>query len=120
MTEIGGVFTKTVSLSASSFTTVSAATGEQVKITMAYGKRPGNGGEKNSNVYISPANGAENDANRGTTTGRSVPPVGANYNGGTANNSSLQPIFITDSDPLYVGSTHANPLDVLIQGVRVA
>jgi len=121
MTEIGGAFTKTLSLSSGTFTNVSAPTGEQIKITMVYGKRQSDGAPRNADLHISPANGAENNDQQGTRPNTTrIPPVGANYNGDTTGNTGLQPIFMTDSDPLFVGSGAAGTIDVLLQGVRVA
>jgi len=121
MTEIGGVFTTTVQVTGSSFTTVFAPTGEQVKVTMAYSKRQSGANVENDTLNASPASGAESAARRGTKSNEAeMPPVGGNPSNGSSDITTLQPIYITDSDGLYLGNEASRDIDVLIQGVRVA
>lgn len=122
MPEIGGVFTKTIEVSKLSFTTVLAPTGEQIKITNAYGKATYDGDPRNDQLAVSPASGAEIGATAGTKTSKlEVPLLGANPSNGSSDITTLQPIYITDSEGMYVGNINSNdPVDVVIQGVRVA
>lgn len=121
MTEIGGVFTTTVQVAGTSFTTVFAPTGEQIKVTMTYAKRQSGGNVRNAELNASPASGAESSPRRGTrTTEAELPSVGANPSNGASDITTLQPIYITDSDGLYIGHGNSSDIDVLIQGVRVA
>jgi len=121
MPEIGGVFTTTVQLTGSSFSTVFAPTGEQVKVTMTYSKPQSGGRAENESLFVAPANGAESQVASGTQTKQfQIPPVGGNPSISSSDVSALQPIYITDSDGLFVGNEGSKNIDVLIQGVRVA
>jgi len=120
MTEIGGVFTKPVSLSAQSFTSVFAPTGEQIKITMAH-MRTGNGTSRNSSLFVAPNAGPENDVSRGITSDDDdVPPIGGNASFGSGDAGGAQPIFITDSEAVHLGNTTGATVTIALQGVRVA
>lgn len=123
MTDVGGVYTQTLSLSASSFTSVTAPTGEQIKITLVYAKDPNNNGgfPANDSLSVAPATGGEQTAGDGTTSkAGGIPPIGGNAMGGSNDVDGLQPIFITDADPLYVGNSLSDSMEVFLQGVRVA
>jgi len=121
MTELGGVFRTTVQLSASSFTTVFAPSGEQIKITMAYLKLDSSGERKNADLSVSPASGAETSTGFGTSSSNDeLPPLGANPSFGASDVKGLQPINITDSNGIYISSVENDPVDVILQGVRVA
>lgn len=122
MPEVGGVFTTTVSLSTQTFTELFAPAGEQIKITMSYAKTQANGEPVNSLLFIAPASGGEASSSEGTDTATdTIPPIGGNVGPSSTAEGGLQPIYITDSEGLYIGNfDSSNDFDVLIRGVRVA
>lgn len=120
MTEVGGVFITQLSLSSSSFATVFAPSGEEIKITMAYAKSQQFGAPENRRLSVSPATGTEGDVGGGTAGGFG-PALGRNSSLGSSNAKGIQPVLITDSDGLYVANEDTElSLDVIVQGVRIA
>jgi len=119
MTEIGGVFNTVLTLSNLTFTTLSPPTGEQVKITFVQPKTDFK--VRNSGVNVCLADGSETDEKDGFDTQKdSVFAIGSNHSFGSTDVSSLQPVYITDSQALYLGNDTGNKVDVVVQGVRVA
>jgi len=120
MTEVGGVFITQLSLSAGSFSTIFAPSGEEIKITMVYAKSQQFAVPENAKTTVSPAIGTENDGSNGTG-GRFGPALGGNQSMGSSSARGIQPVLITDSDGLYVGNKSNDlTLDVIVQGVRIA
>lgn len=122
MTEIGDVYTTLVSLTVGSFTTVFAPTGETIKVTQCFPKLATNDGkfESNGDLLIAPASGNEADQRQGAGGYRTSPALGGNASNGSSNYQGIQPVFMTDSDGLYIGNNSASDLEIVVQGVRIA
>jgi hypothetical protein len=140
MTEVGEGFTQTIQLTSDSFSTVFAPTGETRKITMVYAKRQDFGKPVNTKITLAPASGAEATANGGTRYEKfsssnvdvdRIPLLGGNVRmfDDAQSLAGLQPIIIDDSDGLYVSqfadsvdgsNPNPVPLDLIVQGVRIA
>lgn len=109
MTEIGGVFTTEVSVGGQSFTTIFAPTGETIKVKLVL-PLAGTG------IYVKPASGSDSNSAEGFTADGG-PTVGGIP---TSNGKSLEAIYMSDSQGLYVGNNETFAIAVSIQGVRVA
>lgn len=125
MTDIGEPFIRQVSLSANAFTTIFAPAGEKRKVTLVVAKAASFGQIlPTQDLNVSPANGAENGPNKGynqPSGATDVPVVGGNATPQDSNSYiGLQPIFISDSDGLYLGEDSGTAVDVFVQGVRIA
>jgi hypothetical protein len=130
MTEAGEAFVSIVQLSASSFTEFFAPSGETRKISMAYAKAPSQSGSPgvptNAKFSIAPSNGTETTPTQGVDASkRDVqvrPPLGTNADMITDTDSieGLHPLFITDSNGVFLGNNDSSPVDVILQGVRIS
>jgi hypothetical protein len=123
MVEIGEAVIRIVAVTAGTFTTVSAPAGETQKISMVYAKKTSGGGPANDTTSIAPATGNESANTQGSSvTRKDVPIVGGNSDPNDSDSyGGLQPIFIDDSNGLYIGNeSGSNDIDVVVQGVRIS
>lgn len=122
MPDIGEPFNRLVTVSTDSFIEYFADSGEKWKVTMIFSKRSSavskSGDMTTKNLFVSPATGNEAGRSEGTNGSNNHPPLGGNAKGGT-DQGGLQPVYITDSNGLYIGNDGPESI-VAIQGVRVA
>jgi len=122
MVEVGEPFTMQETLSKESFITVFAPSGEKRKVTMVVAKaKTGDRFDFYDDFYVAPATGNESGVEQGTRGKSYLPPLGGNGTYGQDNAAGLQPVYITESDGLYIGwGSTVSDIDVIIQGVRIA
>lgn len=119
MVGVGEPFSNTVVLSGSTFTDFFAPSGQRFKVTMVYGSRANDGSDANSELRVKPATGSEDSVFRGVKGPNNThPPLGSLTSG--ASIDLLQPVYVTDSQALFLSNNTSEQMDVIVQGVRVA